>query len=383
MNRMTGSTGLSPVVVKRNAEGTTHLILSGFISIDVLRKAIDIADRAFNNPAPSKIVVELKSLENVDSSGALFLLYLEQKAQSNSIPFEFLDMAPQVANVISLLGKHALVTPPASELRSSFGFFETVGHGSIMFFDDIIRSITFSGILLLELMAAFFHPKSVRWKDVLSYMRRAGVDGLPIVGLISFLLGLIIAFMSSLQLKQFGANMYVASLVAIAMVRELGPIITAILVTGRSGSAFAAEIGTMKVNEEVDALVTMGFNPIRFLAIPKVMAAVVVVPILTLFSDLFAITGGLVVGVLGLDLTIRTYADLTSWALTISDVIISMVKSAVFAILIAGIGCERGFRVSGGAEAVGKATTSAVVSGLFLIIVTDSVFAIAMNYIQW
>ncbi len=138
-------------------------------------------------------------------------------------------------------------------------------------------------------------------------MKKIGVDGLPILALISFLMGLIMAFMSSLQLKQFGANMYVASLVAIAMVRELGPIITAILVAGRSGSAIAAEIGTMRVNEEVDALVTMGFNPVRFLAVPKVLAAILVVPLLTFFSDLCAICGGLAVGILGLGLTFRTY----------------------------------------------------------------------------
>ncbi len=135
-------------------------------------------------------------------------------------------------------------------------------------------------------------------------MKKVGVDGLPIVALISFLLGLIMAFMSALQLKQFGANIYVASLVAVAMVRELGPIITAIIVAGRSGSAFAAEIGTMRVNEEVDALITMGFNPTRFLAIPKLFASMFVVPILTGFSSIFAVAGGLIVGVLGLDLTI-------------------------------------------------------------------------------
>jgi phospholipid/cholesterol/gamma-HCH transport system permease protein len=208
-----------------------------------------------------------------------------------------------------------------------------------------------------------------------------GVDGLPILGLISFLLGLIMAFMSSLQLKQFGANIYVASLVGIAMVRELGPIITAIVVTGRSGSAFAAEIGTMRVNEEVDALVTMGFNPIRFLAIPKVFAAIMVVPILTLFADIFAICGGMVVGVLGLDLTLYTYIQQTMQALEIFDIVSGIVKSVVFAILIAGIGCQRGFKVRGGAEAVGNATTSAVVYGLFLIIVTDSMFAIILHYI--
>ena len=149
--------------------------------------------------------------------------------------------------------------------------------------------MTFLGDLLTALLRSIFHPRSVRWDDVFFYMKRAGVEGLPIVGLINFLLGLIIAFMSSLQLKQFGANIYVASLVGVAMVTELGPIMTAIIVAGRSGSAFAAEIGTMKVNEEVDALVTMGFDPTRFLAIPKVLAAMLVVPVLTLYADFFGI----------------------------------------------------------------------------------------------
>jgi len=139
------------------------------------------------------------------------------------------------------------------------------------------------------------HPRSVRWDDVLHNMKQVGVDGFPIVTLISVLLGLIMAFMSSLQLKQFGANIYVASLVSIAMVKELGPIMTAILVAGRSGSAFAAEIGTMVVNDEVNALVTMGFDPLRFLVVPRIIAAVVVVPLLTLYADAFAILGSLVV----------------------------------------------------------------------------------------
>jgi phospholipid/cholesterol/gamma-HCH transport system permease protein len=254
---------------------------------------------------------------------------------------------------------------------------------SVAFVEDIARSITFGGSLISEVVLSILRPSSVRWGDVLLYMKKVGVDGLPILGLISFLLGLIIAFMSSLQLKQFGANMYVASLVAIAMVRELGPIMTAILVAGRSGSAFAAEIGTMKVNEEVDALVTMGFDPVRFLAIPKVFASILVVPLLTFFSDLFGILGGMTVGVLGLDLTIHTYAQQTSWALEVFDVVSGVVKSMVFAVLIAGIGCQRGFQASGGAEAVGNATTSAVVAGLFLIIVADSTFAIILNYVRW
>jgi phospholipid/cholesterol/gamma-HCH transport system permease protein len=201
------------------------------------------------------------------------------------------------------------------------------------------------------------------------------------VGLISFLLGLIIAFMSSLQLKQFGASIYVASLVGVAMVSELGPIMTAIIVAGRSGSAFAAEIGTMKVNEEVDALTVMGFDPTRFLAVPKVLAAMVAVPILTLYSDLFGIGGGLAVGVLGLDLTVYTYIQETMKVITVMSIFKSLFKSVVFAVLIAGIGCQRGFQVRGGAQAVGSATTSTVVAAIFLIIVTDSAFAVLFTYI--
>jgi phospholipid/cholesterol/gamma-HCH transport system permease protein len=274
-----------------------------------------------------------------------------------------------------------LAAPPRQSV--SLGFFGDIGVVSLAFFRDTLQSITFGGTMVSEIILSIGRPSSVRWQDVLVYMKKVGVDSLPILGLISFLLGLIIAFMSSLQLKQFGASMYVASLVAIAMVRELGPIITAILVAGRSGSAFAAEIGTMKVNEEVDALATMGFNPIRFLAVPKLIAAILVVPLLTFYADLFAILGGMAVGILGLDLTFRTYAEQTSWALTVTDVVAAFIKSMVFAVLIACIGCQRGFQVDRGAESVGNATTSAVVSGLFLIIVTDSAFAVILNYLPW
>jgi phospholipid/cholesterol/gamma-HCH transport system permease protein len=256
-----------------------------------------------------------------------------------------------------------------------------VGEASLRMVNDFISMMTFLGDLLAALLHSFLHLQSVRWEDVLFYMKRTGLDGVPIVGLINFLLGLIIAFMSSLQLKQFGANIYVASLVGVAMVSELGPIMTAIIVAGRSGSAFAAEIGTMKVNEEVDALVTMGFDPTRFLAVPKVLAAMLVVPILTLYADFFGIAGGLVVGVLGLDLTVYTYIQETMKVISIAAIVKSLIKSVVFGLLIAGIGCQRGFQVRGGAESVGALTTSAVVASIFLIIVTDSVFAILFTYI--
>jgi phospholipid/cholesterol/gamma-HCH transport system permease protein len=370
------------VSISIGGEADARLSLSGRLSLENLHYVMERVDPLMEQPSLKSLAVDLAGLARIDSAAGLFLLRMQDEARRRSIPFEFLNISPGVRGITDLLDKSAIEPPLPPPVRPG-GFFEDVGETSVTLFGDFNQCMTFGGLLLSEVLYSALHPASVRWKDVQLSIKKMGVDGLPILALISFLMGLIIAFMSSLQLKQFGANMYVASLVAIAMVRELGPIITAILVAGRSGSAIAAEIGSMRVNEEVDALVTMGFNPVRFLAVPKVLAAIMVVPLLTFFSDLCAIGGGMAVGMLGLDLTFRTYIELTSWALTVRDVVTGVVKSMVFAVLIAGIGCQRGFSVRGGAEGVGNATTSAVVAGLFLIIVTDSVFALVLNYVRW
>ena len=273
-------------------QGEACLTLSGRISLHNVREVMGQALPLFDRSLPKKLAIDLAEVDRVDSAGALFLLLMEREAKRRSLPFEFLHMSSKVRRVLGLLDRRVLFARPSAGKDGALGLLEQVGETSIRFLQDIAQSITFGGTLISEVILSLLRPSSVRWGDVLACMKKVGVDAVPILGLISFLMGLIIAFMSSLQLKQFGANMYVASLVAIAMVRELGPIITAILVAGRSGSAFAAEIGTMKVNEEVDALVTMGFNPIRFLAVPKVLAAVLVVPFLTFFSDLCRHRGG-------------------------------------------------------------------------------------------
>lgn len=360
--------------------GDVFLSLSGRIEVGNLHLFLSETDTLINQMTPRKLMVNLSNLEYLDSAGALGLLQLEDRARHRSIPFEFNNVSERAKRIMGLVDRKALAMKPLVNEKKS-NVIEQVGDGSLKIFNDFVSIITFLGDLLTALIYSFRHPCSVRWEDFLFYLKRAGADGLPIVGLLSFLLGLIIAFMSSLQLKQFGANIYVASLVGVAMVSELGPIMTAVIVAGRSGSAFAAEIGTMKVNEEVDALVVMGFDPTHFLAVPKVLAAMVAVPILTLYSDFFGIGGGLVVGVLGLDLTVYTYVQETMSVISVTSIFKGLLKSVVFAVLIAGIGCQRGFQVRGGAEAVGSATTSAVVAGIFLIIVTDSAFAILFTYI--
>lgn len=368
--------------IEAEKNGDITLFLKGRIGLADFTSLFPEIKTLFVEFSPSKLTVDFSHVEYFDSSGALFLVKLEEEAAARSVPFTIVNVSAQQKQMLSLVDREALRAPPLSSREQPLNRVEQLGSAMLDVLKDVYEVILFWGELVYEVVYSIRHPGSIRWNDVVSYMKKVGVDGLPIVALISFLLGLIMAFMSALQLKQFGANIYVASLVAIAMIRELGPIITAIIVAGRSGSAFAAEIGTMKVNEEVDALITMGFNPTRFLAIPKLFASMFVVPILTGFSNFFAVAGGLVVGVLGLNLSVYTYMKETIDAVDRFDVLSGLSKSIVFAAFIAAIGCQRGFKVRGGAEAVGNATTSAVVSAIFLIIVIDSTFAIILHYIR-
>ena len=368
------------IAVEGSEGGDMLLSISGHIGMGDFDHFISEINKGLKEKSPSSLTVDLAMLRYIDSAGALSLVQLETRALSQSIPVTYKNMSRETKGIMELIDKQSLIMPSIHSEKKMLHFFDRVGDATVGFYHDFIAVMTFLGELLAAITYCVLHPRSVRWGDVLFYMRKSGSEALPIVGLISLLIGLIMAFMSSLQLKQFGANLYVAALVSVAIVKELGPMMTAIIVAGRSGSAFAAEIGTMMVNEEVDALVTMGFDPVRFLAIPKVIAAMIVVPLLTLYAMLFGIMGGLLVGVTGLDLTFYTYIQQTVKHIKMFDVVSSLVKSAVFAFLIAGIGCQRGFQVFGGAEAVGESTTSAVVSAIFLIVVADSAFAIILHY---
>jgi len=328
----------------------------------------------------SSLTVDLERVDYLDDFGTLVLFELRNMMLHGKAAFQIIHASDKIKELLSILDFDSLNEQIPIGKKRSPGIFVRLGEGAIRQVSELKYSISFIGSIILSLIYVCSKPRSLRKNDTILYMQRVGVDGLPIVALISFLMGLIMAFMSSVQLQQFGANIYVASLVSLAMTRELGPIITAIIVAGRSGSAFAAEIGTMKISEEVDALFTMGFNPILFLVVPKLIAAVVMVPILTLFSDLFAIIGGLIVGISMLDLTVNSYIAQTIKTLTLFDVFWGVLKSAIFAVLITWVGCLRGFQASGGAASVGQATTSAVVSSIFLIILSDSIFSVILRY---
>ncbi|HKX47019.1 MAG TPA: ABC transporter permease, partial [Planctomycetota bacterium] len=222
-------------------------------------------------------------------------------------------------------------------------------------------------------------PRRVRWRDVPLLVERHGPDGVPIVLLVNLLVGLILGYQAALQLQKYGASIFVADLVGLSVVRELGPLMTAIIVAGRSGAAFAAEIGTMKVSEEVDALRTIGLSPYGFLVWPRALALALVLPVLTLLADGFGVLGGMLVGVGALGLAPIAYWNETVGAIGWNDVASGLIKSFAFAFVIALIACERGLQTTGGAEGVGRSTTSSVVSTILSLIVLDAVFAVLFS----
>ncbi len=358
------------------------LAAGGHLSLDNLSGFLAEVHQALVRLQPRRVTLKLADIAFLDTAATLMITKLAADCRAANLPFEFADPSPVAQRMLNLIKWDEVLALPVSPAKKKDRLLERLGDWTMEILADFAALMTFLGGLIMDLGYLILHPRRVRWEEVITAMKHIGVDGLPIITLLSFLLGLIVAFLSAMQLKQFGANIYVADLTAISMVQELGPIMTGVMVAGRSGSAFAAEIGTMKVNEEVDALATMGFEPLRFLAVPKVIASLLVIPLLTYYADLFGIIGGLIVGFSYLDLTAYTFMKQVQASITMFDIGYSTVKSLVFAVLIAGIGCQRGFQVRGGAEAVGKATTSAVVASIFMIIIMDAAFAVARQYLR-
>lgn len=217
---------------------------------------------------------------------------------------------------------------------------------------------------------------------VLFNLRTAGFDALPIVGLLSFLLGVVVAYQGADQLRQYGANIFVADLVGLSMLREFAPLITAIIVAGRSGSAYAAQIGTMAVTEEIDAMRTIGIEPQELLVLPKILALVIALPLLTVFADVMGVLGGMVMAKAQLGVGFGEFMDRFAKAVSITSYLVGIGKAPVFAAIIAMVGCFQGFRTRGGADSVGRQTTRSVVQSIFLVIVADALFSVAFSLLD-
>ncbi len=319
--------------------------------------------------------IDASGVTYCDSSGAALLYELEhgRGARIEGLPAEAAALlTPYTGEDFPKLG-----VPQEKKESVPVAF----GRIAVAMAGDLREQLAFTGQAAVALAAGLANPGRVRWGDMWRTVETAGVNALMIVGMIGFLTGMIMAFQSTVPLQQFGVDIFVVNLVALAMLRELGGIMTAIVLAGRSGSAFAAEIGTMKVNEEVNALTTMGIDPVRFLVVPKLMAAIVVTPLLTIYANVIGIAGGLMVVMIFGHPWAAVYNQLTS-AVTLNDIWAGLIKSVFFGALVGGIGCLRGLQTKSGASAVGDSTTRAVVSGIFLIILVDAIFAVVFYAVK-
>ncbi len=259
------------------------------------------------------------------------------------------------------------------------GMLERVGRGTLAARERWFALLGFVGEIAHALATSVAHPSRLRWRPILYNIRVAGFDALPIVGLLSLLLGVVVAYQSADTLQRYGANIFVADIVGLSMLREFAPLLTAIIVAGRSGSAYAAQIGTMSVTEEIDAMRTIGIPPLDMLVLPKLIALLIALPLLTVFADMLGVFGGMLMARAHLGVSFEDFLDRMVKAVTVTDYLLGIGKAPVFAAIIAVVGCFQGMRTKGGADAVGRQTTRAVVQSIFLVIVADSMFSIAYS----
>jgi len=350
-----------------------RLLLRGRLDVDSVGRLWRPALAAVRKAAPGELELDLGGLDYCDGGGAALLVALRRAREAQGERLILRGVGEDLERLL------ALVEPPAEGAAGGGGggpgAFERLGRGAVEVARGWRALVVYTGELALHLAAAIRRPRLLRIRDTLIVAERAGVGAIPIMVGIGFLLGLILAFQSAIPMQRFGAQLFVADLVGISMLRELGPLMAAILLTARSGSAFAAELGTMKVNEEIDALRTMGLPAVRFLVLPRVVAAVLVVPALAVLVNFAGLAGGAVMFTV-LDFPLVTYVNRVTDAVSAADFLGGIFKAFFFGLIVAAVGCLRGLQTGVGAGAVGLSTTSAVVSGITLIAVADGVFAV-------
>lgn len=357
--------------------GELRFELTGRLDADSLPGVWPAALAAVRAAGDRPVVLDAKGVDYCDGAGIAFLVDLLRQPRPAAAPVEVRELAPRYRILLDQFEPEAFARRPGPPPRRA-GALERIGRAAAALGADSKSYLAYLGEVCAALAAAARRPRQVRWRDVWGIAEQAGANALPVVALIAFLMGVILAFQSAIPMRQFGAEIFVADLVGLALLRELGPLMTAILMAGRSGAAFAAEIGTMKVNEEIDALTTMGLDPVRFLVVTRILATLAVIPLLTVFADLVGLAGGCLV-MLTFGIPAATYIHEVVSIVGIGDFLGGLAKSVAFGLLIAGIGGLRGLQTRSGPSAVGISTTRAVVTAIIWIVIADGVFAVVYN----
>ncbi|MGZ8982806.1 MAG: ABC transporter permease [Methylotenera sp.] len=331
-------------------------------------------------PGEGSLLIDGSGISALDTSGA-WLLHrtvsaLEQRGHNVTIN----GLRPEFSTLLQLVASCAMapIIPPLPKP----GLLVNIGQRSWRGLLGVAGTFSFIGECAIILLRSLAQPRRIRWRPILHNLQTAGLEALPITGLMSFLMGVVIAYQGADQLQRFGANIFIVDLVALSMLRELSPLLTAIIVAGRSGSAYAAQIGTMKVTEEIDALRTIGIGPIELLVLPKMLALIIALPLLTLYADVTGVLGGMLMARTKLDVSFDVFIDRIGDAVSLSSFLTGIGKAPVFAAIISLVGCYQGFKATGSADSVGRQTTVSVVQSIFLVILADALFSVAFNWLD-
>jgi len=351
-------------------------VLRGHLAADTIASVWEEGREALRHVAAPELRLDAGAVTYCDGAGAAMLVDFDRVCAEAGGHTTLVAFPEAFRPILDLARPERRPAPEAEPCPPWESFVAAVGRRTLSICRDALDLLRFVGETVVALARLLPQPQRLRWRDTLRAVQTAGVDAFPVVILVSGLLGLILSYQSADILHRFGADLFLPFGLALSIVRELGPLMTAIVLTARSGSAFAAEIGTMKVNEEVDALTTMGLDPVRFLVTPRIVAAVLVTPVLTMFANFAGLAGGAFVATQQLGLPLVTYNRQVRAALDVGDLLGGLFKALVFGVLVAAIGCHRGMQTRGGAVGVGTSTTSSVVSGIVLIALADALLAV-------
>jgi phospholipid/cholesterol/gamma-HCH transport system permease protein len=358
-------------------DGATALILHGVLDISSTSAAWEALDKELGGKKISRLEVDVGQLASCDSAGLALLYHLSLGGMTPGVPVTVNGLSSELQHLLGSFSSEDFEALQEHEPVSP-SIVDEIGDATWKWLQDLRQQVEFIGEVTIALGVGLLRPRKMRWKEVFRIYETAGVNALPIVSLLTFLVGMVIAFESAQPLAQLGAQLFVANLLGLTMTRELGPVMAAIMLAGRSGSAFAAELGTMKVNEELNALQTMGLSPIQFLVVQRVLAGILLTPVLTVYAMYAGLAGGIPV-LLGLGYPLRMVLEQVQSGLHFNDLAEGLCKSVVFGGVVASVSCLRGLQTTEGPRAVGESTTRSVVSSILLIILADALFA-AISY---
>lgn len=331
-------------------------------------------------PKSGAVAVECSSISALDTAGAWLIFRAMRQLEAKGYAVSTRGLRQAHEKLLGLIRTHAVAE--GAQAETPRGILELTGRKVWLHLEQLLGVLSFLGEATLATWHSLMQPSRIRWRAILYNIQTAGFNALPIVGLLAFLIGVVVAYQGAGQLMRYGANIFVADLVGLSVLREMAPLLTAIIVAGRSGSAYAAQIGTMKVTEEIDALKTIGVSPMDLLVLPKIFALIVALPLLTVYADILGVLGGMIMAQSQLNISFSEFLERFDDAIQISSFLVGVGKAPVFAAVIALVGCFQGFRVSGSAESVGRQTTVSVVQAIFLVIVFDALFSVIFSWLK-